>query len=152
MSLYAMTSTGASTLDDAVLSGADDLADQFQSGDVFANGWDVTDASIFVNFPDNPMLSESFANWSVVQDDLVVSGSKLTGVTALELVDESELAALRDGDSIPGVCTIHFEGVTVSSNVNIVIDDGSDPEEESAARLSSSLLTLAMFAIWTASI
>ena len=93
-----------------------------------------------------------YSNWSVVQADCVGSGSKLTGVTALELVDESELASLRDGDSILGVCTVHFEGVTVSSNVNIVYDAPEDPEEESAARLSSSLLTLAMLAIWTASI
>ena len=80
---------------------------------------------------------------------MVGSGSKLTGATVRELADKSELADLRNGGSVPGVCTIHFEGVTVSSDVNIVYDD---PEPDSAARLSSSLLTLAMLAIWTASV
>jgi len=82
---------------------------------------------------------------------LVGSGSKLTGATALELVDESELAALRNGGVVPGVMTIYYEDENVSSNVNIG-EASEDPEEESAARLSSSLLTLAMLALWTASI
>ena len=97
-------------------------------------------------------MNESLNNWSIVQADLVGSGSKLTGATALELVDESELAALRNGGVVPGVMTIYYEDEMVSSNVNIVYDAPEDPEEESAARLSSSLLTLAMLAIWTASI
>jgi len=72
-----------------------------------------------------PSLPENFwilgdDSWFIVPQYIVPSGSKLTGATTLELVDESELAALRDGDSILGVCTVHFEGVTVSKNVNIV--------------------------------
>ena len=96
-------------------------------------------------------MNESLNNWSIVQADLVGSGSKLTGATALELVDESELAALRNGGVVPGVMTIYYEDEMVSSNVNIG-EASEDPEEESAARLSSSLLTLAMLALWTASI
>jgi len=87
-----------------------------------ANGdnFSQTDNTVFEPEEQPVVLNEMFSNWSVVQADCVGSGSKLTGVTALELVDESELAALRDGDSILGVCTVHFEGVTVSKNVNIV--------------------------------
>ena len=96
-------------------------------------------------------MNESLNNWSIVQADLVGSGSKLTGATALELVDESELAALRNGGVVPGAMTIYYVEELVSMNVNIG-EASEDPEEESAARLSSSLLTLAMLALWTASI
>lgn len=83
---------------------------------------------------------------------MVGSGTKVTGATVLALADKSELADARNGGSVPGVCTMHFEGVTVSSNVKIVWSDAPDDEPESAARLSSSLLTLALLAIWTASV